>query len=327
MTIDAHWMDGFRGNRVLVTGAAGFIGSNLAEALLEAGAHVTGLDNFSTGKRENVAPFAGDPAFDMIEGDIRDIGICRQACDGADFVLHQAALGSVPRSIKDPAATTSVNVDGTLNMMLAARDCGVRRFVYASSSSVYGDDPRLPKKEGNEGRILSPYAATKHMNELHGRLFLELYALETVGLRYFNVFGRRQDPESAYAAVIPLFVRRLMRGERPVIHGDGRQSRDFTYIDNVVQANARACLAPSGACGRAYNIAYGGRVYLTDLYGKLCGLLGLDTEPEFGPDRPGDIKHSLADISDARRMLGYDPQVGFDEGIERTIEWYKANVG
>jgi UDP-N-acetylglucosamine 4-epimerase len=323
---EANAVNEFRGRRVLVTGAAGFIGSNLAEALLAAGARVVGLDDFSTGKRENVAPFLGNPAFEMIEGDIRDIETCRKACGGVDCVLHQAALGSVPRSIRDPAASTRVNVDGMLNMMLAARDCGVRRFVYASSSSVYGDDPRLPKKEGNEGKLLSPYAVTKHVNELYGRLFFELYGLETVGLRYFNVFGRRQDPGSAYAAVIPLFVRKLLRGERPLIHGDGRQSRDFTYIDNVIEANARACLAPREACGRAYNIAFGGRVYLLDLYDKLCSLLGKRIEPEFGPERPGDIRHSLADISDARRLLGYDPQVSFDEGIERTIEWYKENL-
>lgn len=320
-------IDGFSGKKIVVTGAAGFIGSNLAEALLSAGAAVVGLDNFSTGRRENIAPFLGNPAFEMIEGDIRDAETCRKACEGADFVLHQAALGSVPRSVKDPATSTRVNVDGALNMMLAARDAGVGRFVYASSSSVYGDDPRLPKKEGNEGKLLSPYAVTKHVNELHGRLLFELYGLETVGLRYFNVFGRRQDPDSAYAAVIPLFARKLLHGERPLIHGDGRQSRDFTYIDNVVQANAKACLAPREACGRAYNIAFGGRVYLLDLYEKLCSLLGKRIEPEFGPDRPGDIKHSLADISDARRLLGYDPQVSFDEGIERTIEWYKENLG
>jgi UDP-N-acetylglucosamine 4-epimerase len=324
--VDAKWTDEIRAKRVLVTGAAGFIGSNLVEALLAAGARVSGLDNFSTGRRENIAVFQGNPSFSLMEGDVREIKTCLDACRGADYVLHQAAFGSVPRSIRDPAATTRVNVDGTLNMLLAARDCGVKRFVYASSSSVYGDDPRLPKKEGNEGRLLSPYAVTKHVNELHGRLFFELYGLETVGLRYFNVFGRRQDPDSAYAAVIPLFVRKLLRGERPQIHGDGRQSRDFTYIDNVVQANLRACIAPREACGKAYNVAFGGRVYLIDLYEKLCALLGSPIEPEFIPDRPGDIKHSLADISNARAMLGYDPQVSFEEGIERTIEWYKENL-
>lgn len=323
---DAHWMDGFRGKRVLVTGAAGFIGSNLVEALLAAGVRVSGLDNFSTGRRENISAYTGNPSFSLIEGDVREMKTCLDACRGADWVLHQAALGSVPRSIRDPAATTRVNVDGTLNMLLAARDCGVKRFVYASSSSVYGDDPRLPKKEGNEGKLLSPYAVTKHVNELHGRLFFELYGLDTVGLRYFNVFGRRQDPDSAYAAVIPLFVRKLLRGEKPQIHGDGRQSRDFTYIDNVVQANLRACLAPREACGRAYNIAFGGRVYLIDLCEKLCSLLGSRLEPEFTPDRPGDIKHSLADIAEAQKMLGYDPQVNFDEGIERTIDWYRKNL-
>jgi UDP-N-acetylglucosamine 4-epimerase len=242
-------------------------------------------------------------------------------------VLHQAALGSVPRSIKDPATTTGVNIDGALNMMIAARDCGVKRFVYASSSSVYGDDPRLPKKEGNEGGLLSPYAVTKRVNELHGRLFFDLYGLETIGLRYFNVFGPRQDPDSPYAAVIPLFVRQLMQGERPRIFGDGRQSRDFTYVDNVVSANFAACAALRDACGKAYNIASGGRVYLIDLFRKLCDLLGKNVEPVFDSDRPGDIRHSLADISEARRALCYEPKVNFDEGIEKTIDWYKQNLG
>lgn len=316
----------FKGRRAVVTGAAGFIGSNLAEALLAAGASVVGLDNFSAGKRENLSSFAGNPAFEMTEGDVRDLEACLRACKGADFVLHQAALGSVPRSISDPAVTTDVNVMGTLNMMLAARDAGVGRFVYASSSSVYGDDPRLPKKEGNEGRPLSPYAVTKRVNELHGRLFFDLYGLETIGLRYFNVFGRRQDPDSAYAAAIPLFVRQLLRGERPVIYGDGRQSRDFTYIDNVIQANLAACAAPRDACGGVYNIAFGGRVYLIDLYNKLCALLGKSIEPAYEAERPGDVKHSLADISEARRALAYDPKVSFEEGIEMTIEWYKRNL-
>jgi UDP-N-acetylglucosamine/UDP-N-acetylgalactosamine 4-epimerase len=318
--------DFIKGTGFLVTGVAGFIGSNIAGHLLGRGAKVTGLDDFSTGRQENIAGFLDDPSFTLIRGDIRNKDDCAKACSGIACVLHQAALGSVPRSIKDPETSTRVNVDGTLNMMLAARDAGVKRFVYASSSSVYGDDPRLPKKEGNEGRLLSPYAVTKHVNELHGRLFFELYGLETVGLRYFNVFGPHQDPDSAYAAVIPLFVRKLMRGEQPHIHGDGRQSRDFTFVENVIQANLLACRAPREACGKAYNVAFGGRVYLIDLYNKLCSLLGKSIDPIFAEDRPGDIKHSLADISEARHFLSYDPKVSFDEGIEKTIEWYKRNL-
>lgn len=310
------------GRRVTVTGAAGFIGSHLAEALLAAGAEVIGLDDFSTGKRENVAAFAHDPAFTLLEGDIRDFAACEKACEGADFALHQAALGSVPRSIEHPAETTSVNICGTLNMLLAARDCGVKRFVYASSSSVYGDSPELPRREGAEGGPLSPYAVTKRVNELHGRLFHELYGLETVGLRYFNVFGPRQDPDSPYAAVIPRFIRALMRGARPVIHGDGSQSRDFTYVDNAVRANILACTAPREACGRAYNIASGGGVTVAGLFETLRALLGSDVKPAYGAPRPGDVKHSPADISLARRMLGYEPVAGFAEGLERTVEWY-----
>jgi UDP-N-acetylglucosamine 4-epimerase len=311
-----------KGRRVAVTGAAGFIGSHLAEALLAAGAEVVGLDDFSTGKRENVAALAHNPSFTLLEGDIRDFTVCEKACEGTDFVLHQAALGSVPRSVEHPAETTSVNICGTLNMLLAARDCRVKRFVYASSSSVYGDNPELPRREGAEGRPLSPYAVTKHVNELHGRLFYELYGLETVGLRYFNVFGPRQDPDSPYAAVIPRFMRALVRGARPVIHGDGSQSRDFTYVDNAVRANMLACAAPREACGKAYNIAAGGSVTVLELFEKLRALLGSGIEPAYGAPRPGDVKHSPADISLARKMLGYEPAVGFAEGLERTVGWF-----
>ena len=319
-------IDQLQGKKVLVTGGAGFIGSNLVEKLLGAGVSVRVLDNFATGKRENIEPFFANSLFELLTGDIRDVESCVRACQGVDYVLHQAALGSVPRSIKDPATSTAVNVNGTLNMMLAARDAGVKRFVYASSSSVYGDDPRLPKKEGNEGKLLSPYAITKHVDELFGRNFFELYGLETVGLRYFNVFGKRQDPHSIYAAVIPLFVSQLMKGEKPKIHGDGKQSRDFTFIENVIQANIAACLAPKEACGQAYNIASGGRVGLMEVYQTLCDLLGRQIDPEYVADRPGDIKHSHADISKARELLGYQPQYQFADGIVLTIDWYRQNL-
>lgn len=290
------------------------------------GVYVRGLDNFSTGKRENIMQWDDNPLFELIVGDIRDTETCNKACENIDFVMHQAGLGSVPRSIKDPATSTAVNVNGSLNIMLAARDCGVKRFVYASSSSVYGDDPRLPKKEGNEGKLLSPYAITKHVNELYGRIFFDLYNFETIGLRYFNVFGKRQDPDSIYAAVIPLFVSLLLKGQQPRIHGDGLQSRDFTYVENVIHANISACLAPSQACGQAYNIASGGRVSLKELYQQHCDLLDRHVSPIYVEDRPGDIKHSHADITKARTLLGYNPQYQFSDGIGKTIDWYKTNI-
>ena len=241
-------------------------------------------------------------------------------------VLHQAAWGSVPRSIEMPLLYEGINIRGTLNMMEAARQCGVKKFVYASSSSVYGDHPVLPKKEGQEGKLLSPYAVTKRVNEEYGRLYKELYGLDTYGLRYFNVFGRRQDPHGAYAAVIPKFIKQLMNDEQPTINGDGKQSRDFTYIENVIEANLKACLAPSDVAGQAFNVAYGGREYLIDIYYELCKALGKDIEPIFGPDRPGDIKHSNADISRARELLGYAPEWSFERGIKAAIEWYKGNL-
>lgn len=308
---------------LLVTGGAGFIGSNICDAALELGLKVRVLDDLSTGKIENIQHLFDNPNFELIEGSIVDFDCCMKACEGVDYVSHQAAWGSVPRSIAMPQKYEEINIKGTLNMMEAARQCGVKKFVYASSSSVYGDNPTLPKKEGVEGKVLSPYALTKKVNEEYGRLYTELYGLETVGFRYFNVFGRRQDPFGFYAAVIPKFVKALLDNEAPTINGDGKHSRDFTYIDNVVEANLKGCLSGKEAAGRAYNIAYGGRVFLVDLYDKLAELLGSDLRPNFGPERAGDIKHSNADISDARELLGYDPDYDFFGGIELAVDWYK----
>ena len=310
----------------LVTGGAGFIGSNLCEAVLEMGYTVRCLDNLSTGKYENIAPFEENERFTFIRGDIRDLETCMEACRGVNYVMNEAAWGSVPRSIEMPLLYEEINIRGTLNMMEAARQNGVKKFVYASSSSVYGDHPVLPKKEGAEGKLLSPYALTKRVDEEYGRLYKVLYGLDTYGLRYFNVFGRRQDPEGAYAAVIPKFIRQLLKGERPTINGDGKQSRDFTYVENVVEANLKACLAPSEAAGEAFNIGAGGREYLIDVYHALCKALEKDVEPVFGPSRAGDIRDSNADISKARRLLGYDPEYDFARGIALAIDWYKANL-
>ena len=310
----------------LVTGGAGFIGSNLCEAILKLGYKVRCLDDLSTGKQENVDLLLDNPNYTFIKGDIKDLDTCMKACEGVDYVLNQAAWGSVPRSIELPLYYCANNIQGTLNMMEAARRNGVKRFVYASSSSVYGDEPTLPKAEGKEGNLLSPYALTKQCDEEWAKQYTMHYGLETVGLRYFNVFGCRQDPDGAYAAVIPKFIKMLLHGETPTIHGDGRQSRDFTYIENVIEANLKACLAPAEAAGEAFNIAYGGREYLIDIYYGLTKALEMDVEPNFGPDRPGDIKHSNADISKAKRLLGYDPDWSFDRGIEAAIEWYKENL-
>lgn len=313
-------------SRFLVTGAAGFIGSNLIEALLKLGYKVVGLDNFSTGKRENIDLFRGSPNFRFIEGDIRELDTCMDACKGIDFVLHQAAWGSVPRSIEMPLLYEEINIRGTLNMMEAARQNNVKKFVYASSSSVYGDEPNLPKKEGIEGNLLSPYALTKRVDEEYGKLYTKLYGLDTYGLRYFNVFGKRQDPNGAYAAVIPKFIKQLLNDERPTINGDGKQSRDFTYIENVIEANLKACKASHEVAGQAFNIAYGGREYLIDIYNHLCKALNKDISPIFGPSRPGDIKHSNADVSKAKDLLEYNPEWSFDRGIESAIEWYRENL-
>ncbi len=310
----------------LVTGGAGFIGSNLCEALLGMGYTVRCLDNLSTGKYENVEPFTKSQRFTFLKGDIRELDTCLEATKGVDYVLNQAAWGSVPRSIEMPLLYEEINIRGTLHMMEASRQNGVKKFVYASSSSVYGDHPQLPKKEGVEGNVLSPYALTKRVDEEYGRLYKELYGLDTYGMRYFNVFGRRQDPDGAYAAVIPKFIRMLLHGETPVINGDGKQSRDFTYIDNVIEANLKACLASGEAAGKAYNIGAGGREFLIDVYYDLCKALGVEVEPMFGPPRLGDIKDSNADISRAREMLGYDPEYDFAKGIQLAIDWYRENL-
>ncbi|MBN1464944.1 SDR family oxidoreductase [candidate division KSB1 bacterium] len=314
--------------KFLVTGGAGFIGSNLTEALLQRAYDVVVLDNFSTGLRKNLLGFdAYKGSFQLIEGDLRDLDTCREACRGVDYVLHQGALGSVPRSIAHPITTNENNVTGSLNMFLAARDEGVKRIVFASSSSVYGNSKTMPKVETMIPNPISPYAASKNICEMYGRIFYELYGIEIIALRYFNVFGRRQDPNSAYAAVIPLFVKALMRGERPIIFGDGLQSRDFSYVDNVILANILATQAPREACGQVFNIACGKRTTLIDLYKKICELLDIHREPKYVETRAGDVKHSLADISRAREFLGYEPKYDVFQGLEMAIDWYRTNAG
>lgn len=310
----------------LVTGGAGFIGSNLCEALLDMGYKVRCLDDLSTGKRENIELFITNPNYEFIEGDIKDLSTCMKATEGVHYVLNQAAWGSVPRSIEMPLFYFANNIGGTLNMLESSRVNGVKKFVYASSSSVYGDEPNLPKTEDRVGKLLSPYAVTKRTNEEWARQYTINYGLQTIGLRYFNVFGRRQDPNGAYAAVIPKFIKLMLSGEAPTINGDGKQSRDFTYIENVIEANLKACLAGEEAGGEAFNIAYGGREYLIDIYEVLKEALGVKLDPVFGPDRKGDIKHSNADISKARKMLGYDPQYNFERGLNEAIAWYKENL-
>lgn len=310
----------------LVTGGAGFIGSNLCEVLLKKGYEVRCLDNLSTGKKENVDIFIENPRYTFINGDIRDLEVCIEATNNVDYVLHQAAWGSVPRSIEMPLFYEEVNIKGALNMMEASRQNGVKKFVYASSSSVYGDEPILPKQEGREGNVLSPYALTKRVNEEYAKLYTKLYGLDTYGLRYFNVFGKRQDPNGVYAAVLPKFIKQLLNDESPTINGDGKQSRDFTYIENVIEANLKACKASKEVAGEAFNIAYGGREYLIEVYYSLVKALKKEIEPKFGPDRKGDIKHSNANISKAEKMLGYDPSWDFKKGIEESIHWYKENL-
>ena len=326
-------MNFIRNAAVLVTGGAGFIGSNLTDALLALDNKVTVLDNFSTGKRENLAHLAENPAFTLIEGDIRDLDTCRRAVAGMDFILHEAALGSVPRSIKDPASSTAVNILGFVNMLYASHEAGIKRFIFASSSAVYGDSESLPKQEDRIGRQLSPYAITKFVDELFAENFHQLYGLDTIGLRYFNVFGRRQDPSGAYAAVIPKFASALIRHEPPVINGTGTNSRDFTYIDNVIQANLLALSTNTPeALNQVYNVAYGEHTTLNELFDALRTHLGkLDpaiaaVKPVYGPDRQGDIPHSLADIGKAGKLLGYDPQFSAGEGLRLAAKWYFDNL-
>lgn len=316
-------------SRVLVTGGAGFIGSNLVEKLLSQNNEVVVLDNFSTGKRENLTPFAGNKNFTLIEGDIRDMEICRKAVRDVEYVLHEAALGSVPRSIKDPMTTTAVNILGFVNMLYASQEAKVRRFVYAASSSTYGDSTALPKVEDKIGNPLSPYAITKYVDELYAKNFHDLYGIDTIGLRYFNVFGRRQDPCGAYAAVIPKFLMSLMKYESPVINGDGSYSRDFTYIDNVVQANELALLAEKPeALNQIYNVAFGERTTLNELFEILReNLSRFDSEvgkveAEYGPNRTGDIPHSLASIEKAKHLLGYAPAYSVRQGLNEYTRWW-----
>ncbi|MEJ1222363.1 SDR family oxidoreductase [Sediminicola sp. 1XM1-17] len=318
---------------ILITGGAGFIGSNLCEALLKNGNVVTCLDNFATGKRENIAHLLPNSKFKLIEGDIRILEDCQKACEGVDFILHQAALGSVPRSINDPITSNAVNVSGFLNMLVAARDAKVKRFVYAASSSTYGDSKGLPKVEDVIGKPLSPYAITKYVNELYAEIFSKTYGLETIGLRYFNVFGRKQDPNGAYAAVIPKFVMQLMNHESPIINGDGSYSRDFTYIDNVVQMNLRAIHTPNkDAINTVYNVAYGERTDLKQLVGLLKEYLSefdpkiAQVEVHYGPNRQGDVPHSLASIDKAKTLLGYDPQFNIETGLKEAVKWYWKNL-
>ena len=319
--------------KILVTGGAGFIGSNLCEALLDKGNKVVCLDNFATGKRENIEKLLKDTNFTLIEGDIRKLEDCLEAIRDVDYVLHQAALGSVPRSIKDPITSNDVNVSGFLNMLIASRDFGVKRFVYAASSSTYGDSESMPKVENVIGRPLSPYAITKYVNELYADVFSKTYGLETIGLRYFNVFGRKQDPNGAYAAVIPKFVKQLMKGESPVINGDGSYSRDFTYIDNVIQANllSLTTINPK-AINTVYNVACGDRNTINDLMKYLKNYLTkYDSEIKnikaiFGPKRLGDIPHSHASIDKAKKLLNYDPKYSLQQGLEEAVKWYWKNL-
>jgi len=315
--------------KIVVTGGAGFIGSNLIATLLAKDNQVVCLDNFSTGKKENISPFLGAKNFTLITGDIRNLSDCEKAVVGVDYVLHEAALGSVPRSIKDPSATNAVNIGGFLNMLLAARDAGVKRFVYAASSSTYGDSKALPKVEEVIGKPLSPYAITKYVNELYADIFFQTYGFETIGLRYFNVFGRRQDPDGAYAAVIPKFVGQFLNYESPVINGDGAYSRDFTYIDNVIQMNLLALTtANKDAVNQVYNTAYGERATLNDLVGSLKKYLSNydpkinEVEVVYGPNRIGDIPHSLASIEKAKKYLNYNPEFSLEEGLKVAVEWY-----
>ncbi|CAH0334850.1 UDP-N-acetylglucosamine 4-epimerase [Flavobacterium sp. CECT 9288] len=318
---------------ILVTGGAGFIGSNLCEHLLEFNNKVVCLDNFATGRTQNIQHLLTNPNFTLIIGDIRNLADCHKAAQGVDYILHEAALGSVPRSINDPITSNDVNVSGFLNMLVAARDAKVKRFIYAASSSTYGDSEALPKVEDTIGKPLSPYAITKYVNELYADIFQRTYSLDTIGLRYFNVFGRKQDPDGAYAAVIPKFVMQLMKHESPIINGDGNFSRDFTYIDNVIQMNVLAMVTENPvALNTVYNTAFGDRTTLNDLMASLKKYLSVfdpaiaNVETIYGPNRAGDIPHSLASIDKAKQLLGYDPEFSMQEGLEQAVNWYWENL-
>jgi UDP-N-acetylglucosamine 4-epimerase len=319
--------------KILITGGAGFIGSNLTEYFLNKNYEVVCLDNFATGHRHNIEGFLSNSNYTLLEGDIRDLKDCQDAVNGVDYVLHQAALGSVPRSIKDPITTNEVNVSGFLNMLTAARDAKVKRFIYAASSSTYGDSESLPKVEEVIGKPLSPYAITKYVNELYAEIFSKTYGIETIGLRYFNVFGRRQDPHGAYAAVIPLFVKQFMNYESPIINGDGNYSRDFTYIDNVIQMNELAMTTENPeAVNTVYNTAFGDRTTLTQLVQLLKDNLAIldpkiaEVQVIYGPNRAGDIPHSLASIDKAKNNLGYSPKFSIEVGIKEAVSWYFQNL-
>ena len=310
----------------LVTGGAGFIGSNIVEYLLKYGAgKVRVLDNFSTGSRNNIKKFIENPAFELLEGDIRDLNTCHQAVKGIDYVSHQAALGSVPRSIDDPITSNEVNVSGFLNMLQASYKAQVTKMVYAASSSTYGDSPDLPKVENKIGNPLSPYAITKLVNELYAEIFSKQYGFHTLGLRYFNVFGPRQNPYGAYAAVIPLFITAALKGESPFINGDGENSRDFTFVENAVQANIKGLLSPHIDQHEVVNIAFGERTSLNQLWNKITQAIGVDLQPVYRESRQGDVKHSLASIEKARKLMGYEPEISVQDGLKISVDWYKLS--
>ena len=318
--------------RILVTGGAGFIGSNLVKNLLEQPGvqHVRVLDNLATGSKNNIEEFFPHPKFEFAEGDIRDFSFCLEACEGMNLISHQAALGSVPRSVRDPLTTNEVNITGTLNIFTAAKEKKLKRVVYASSSSVYGDHPALPKIENQTGNLLSPYAVSKAVNELYADVYAQIYDVEFIGLRYFNVFGPKQNPAGPYAAVIPLFINALLSDQSPLINGDGEHSRDFTYVDNAVQANMLSLFTTNrNAVNQVYNIACGKQKTLNELFSALNKIAGRSVEPKYGPERVGDVKHSLADISKAKDLLGYEPRGSVEEDLKKTFEWYserKAEV-
>ncbi|WP_340063262.1 SDR family oxidoreductase [Ascidiimonas aurantiaca] len=331
--MNTSFPDSISNTNILVTGGAGFIGSNLCEALLKLGNRVVCMDNFATGKEKNIRDLREHPDFTFIEGDIRNPEDCQKAVQNVTYVLHQAALGSVPRSINDPVTSNAVNVSGFLNMLVASRDAGVKRFVYAASSSTYGDSKSLPKVEDTIGNPLSPYAVTKYVNELYADVFQKVYGLDTIGLRYFNVFGRKQDPNGAYAAVIPKFVLQFLKHESPIINGDGSFSRDFTYIDNVIQMNIRSLATQNReALNKVYNVACGERTDLNELAQMLRTFLS-DYDPEiahikveYGPERKGDVPHSLASVERAEKLLGYQPQFDIKSGLKEAVNWYWKNL-